>query len=192
MGLPIVVDSDLGSIFPFHIWLFKTSLSEIKRSSIRTASACLRTWESLQTVPQAYCSDLSLCAVLEDKDYPLTQCLLSSTCCRRSSNLCVFVPPPPSPLCPTSSLAAGYPDHMVFSEFRRRFDVLAPHLTKKHGRHYIVTDEKRVSVRAVSHCWYDENTCGCCRGTLLDISGKSEGWTEPRLWSMWLQKQLKC
>lgn len=43
-------------------------------------------------------------------------------------------------------LLSGYPDHMVFSEFRRRFDVLAPHLTKKHGRHYIVTDEKRVSV----------------------------------------------
>uniref|UniRef100_A0A668AK76 Myosin XVIIIA n=1 Tax=Myripristis murdjan TaxID=586833 RepID=A0A668AK76_9TELE len=41
----------------------------------------------------------------------------------------------------------GYPDHMVFSEFRRRFDVLVPHLTKKHGRHYIVTDEKRVSRR---------------------------------------------
>ncbi|KAM6464667.1 unconventional myosin-XVIIIa isoform 4-T6 [Liasis olivaceus] len=37
----------------------------------------------------------------------------------------------------------GYPDHMAFAEFRRRFDVLAPHLTKKHGRHYIVTDEKR-------------------------------------------------
>ncbi|XP_062329811.1 unconventional myosin-XVIIIa isoform X10 [Osmerus eperlanus] len=37
----------------------------------------------------------------------------------------------------------GYPDHMVFSEFRRRFDVLAPHLTKKHGRNYIVMDEKR-------------------------------------------------
>ncbi|XP_061683938.1 unconventional myosin-XVIIIa isoform X2 [Syngnathoides biaculeatus] len=37
----------------------------------------------------------------------------------------------------------GYPDHMVFSEFRRRFDVLAPHLTKKLGRHYIVTNEKR-------------------------------------------------
>uniref|UniRef100_A0A8C2VHD4 Unconventional myosin-XVIIIa n=1 Tax=Chinchilla lanigera TaxID=34839 RepID=A0A8C2VHD4_CHILA len=37
----------------------------------------------------------------------------------------------------------GYPDHMVFSEFRRRFDVLAPHLTKKHGRNYIVVDEKR-------------------------------------------------
>lgn len=34
---------------------------------------------------------------------------------------------------------------MVFSEFRHRFDVLAPHLTKKHGRHYIVKDEKRVS-----------------------------------------------
>ncbi|XP_042153452.1 unconventional myosin-XVIIIa-like isoform X9 [Oncorhynchus tshawytscha] len=37
----------------------------------------------------------------------------------------------------------GYPDHMVFSEFRRRFDVLVPHLTKKHGCHYMVTDEKR-------------------------------------------------
>ncbi|XP_073779823.1 unconventional myosin-XVIIIa isoform X10 [Danio rerio] len=37
----------------------------------------------------------------------------------------------------------GYPDHLVFSEFRRRFDVLTPHLTKKHGRNYIVTDEKR-------------------------------------------------
>ncbi|XP_056252607.1 unconventional myosin-XVIIIa-like isoform X3 [Seriola aureovittata] len=37
----------------------------------------------------------------------------------------------------------GYPDHMVFSEFRRRFDVLAPHLTKKHGRNYIVKDERR-------------------------------------------------
>ncbi|TWW77777.1 Unconventional myosin-XVIIIa [Takifugu flavidus] len=42
----------------------------------------------------------------------------------------------------------GYPDHMVFSEFRRRFDVLAPHLTKKHGRQYIVTDEKRARVEA--------------------------------------------
>lgn len=42
-------------------------------------------------------------------------------------------------------LIAGYPDHMVFSEFRRRFDVLAPHLTKKLGRNYIVKDEKRVS-----------------------------------------------
>ncbi|KAG9485987.1 hypothetical protein GDO78_008861 [Eleutherodactylus coqui] len=37
----------------------------------------------------------------------------------------------------------GYPDHLVFCEFRRRFDVLVPHLTKKHGRNYIVTDEKR-------------------------------------------------
>ncbi|XP_062409147.1 unconventional myosin-XVIIIa isoform X4 [Sardina pilchardus] len=37
----------------------------------------------------------------------------------------------------------GYPDHLVFSEFRRRFDVLAPHLSKKHGRNFIVTDEKR-------------------------------------------------
>ncbi|XP_053130593.1 unconventional myosin-XVIIIa isoform X13 [Hemicordylus capensis] len=39
----------------------------------------------------------------------------------------------------------GYPDHMVFAEFRRRFDVLAPHLTKKHGRNYIVMDEKRAA-----------------------------------------------
>uniref|UniRef100_A0A673LDV4 Unconventional myosin-XVIIIa-like n=1 Tax=Sinocyclocheilus rhinocerous TaxID=307959 RepID=A0A673LDV4_9TELE len=37
----------------------------------------------------------------------------------------------------------GYPDHLVFSEFRRRFDVLSPYLTKKHGRNYIVTDERR-------------------------------------------------
>ncbi|XP_068126217.1 unconventional myosin-XVIIIa isoform X5 [Hyperolius riggenbachi] len=37
----------------------------------------------------------------------------------------------------------GYPDNMVFCEFRRRFDILVPHLTKKHGRNYIVTDEKR-------------------------------------------------
>lgn len=43
-------------------------------------------------------------------------------------------------------LSLGYPDHMVFSEFRRRFDVLAPHLTKKHGRNYIVVDEKRVGL----------------------------------------------
>ena len=35
---------------------------------------------------------------------------------------------------------------MVFSEFRRRFDVLAPHLTKKHGRNYIVVDERRVGL----------------------------------------------
>lgn len=46
------------------------------------------------------------------------------------------------------SPCTGYPDHMVFSEFRRRFDVLAPHLTKKHGRNYIVKDEKRVSQSA--------------------------------------------
>ncbi|XP_072286625.1 unconventional myosin-XVIIIa isoform X5 [Pyxicephalus adspersus] len=37
----------------------------------------------------------------------------------------------------------GYPDHMAFCEFRRKFDVLVPQLTKKHGRNYIVTDEKR-------------------------------------------------
>lgn len=55
----------------------------------------------------------------------------------------------------------GYPDHMVFSEFRRRFDVLAPHLTKKHGRNYIVTDEKRVS-----HC-VCVYICVCVRSSVL-------------------------
>lgn len=45
-----------------------------------------------------------------------------------------------------TALSLGYPDHMVFSEFRRRFDVLAPHLTKKHGRNYIVVDERRVGL----------------------------------------------
>lgn len=45
-----------------------------------------------------------------------------------------------------AALCLGYPDHMVFSEFRRRFDVLAPHLTKKHGRNYIVVDERRVGL----------------------------------------------
>ncbi|XP_031428134.1 unconventional myosin-XVIIIa-like isoform X2 [Clupea harengus] len=39
----------------------------------------------------------------------------------------------------------GFPDHMVFSEFRRKFDVLAPHLTKKLGRNYIVKDERRAA-----------------------------------------------
>uniref|UniRef100_A0A8C5H6E4 Unconventional myosin-XVIIIa-like n=1 Tax=Gouania willdenowi TaxID=441366 RepID=A0A8C5H6E4_GOUWI len=46
----------------------------------------------------------------------------------------------------------GYPEHMVFSEFRRRFDVLAPHLTKKLGRNYIVKDEKRVSQLSDTCC----------------------------------------
>lgn len=48
------------------------------------------------------------------------------------------------------ALFLGYPDHMVFSEFRRRFDVLAPHLTKKHGRNYIVVDERRVGLRSLT------------------------------------------
>lgn len=42
---------------------------------------------------------------------------------------------------------------MVFAEFRRRFDVLAPHLTKKHGRNYIVVDEKRVRAPCQSLLW---------------------------------------
>ena len=34
---------------------------------------------------------------------------------------------------------------MTFAQFRQHFDILAPHLSKKHGRYYIVTDDKRVS-----------------------------------------------
>lgn len=51
---------------------------------------------------------------------------------------------------------------MVFSEFRRRFDVLAPHLTKKLGRNYIVKDEKRVSQshREESTCRADTDVVG--------------------------------
>lgn len=68
----------------------------------------------------------------------------SHTSNQTSVRLCRFVSlhlTEPSSFC----FIAGYPDHMVFSEFRRRFDVLAPHLTKKLGRNYIVKDEKRVS-----------------------------------------------
>ncbi|XP_058300914.1 unconventional myosin-XVIIIa isoform X1 [Hylobates moloch] len=56
----------------------------------------------------------------------------------------------------------GYPDHMVFSEFRRRFDVLAPHLTKKHGRNYIVVDERR-AVEELLQC-LDLEKSSCCMG----------------------------
>lgn len=69
-----------------------------------------------------------------------------------SGNPTTLTPPDPLPSLPLHHpppfLRTGYPDHMVFSEFRRRFDVLAPHLTKKHGRNYIVKDEKRVSQSA--------------------------------------------
>ncbi|KAM5215586.1 unconventional myosin-XVIIIa isoform 25-T32 [Hipposideros larvatus] len=56
----------------------------------------------------------------------------------------------------------GYPDHMVFSEFRRRFDVLAPHLTKKHGRSYIVVDEKRAVEELLESL--DLEKSSCCMG----------------------------
>lgn len=56
----------------------------------------------------------------------------------------------------------GYPDHMVFSEFRRRFDVLAPHLTKKHGRNYIVVDEKRAVEELLESL--DLEKSSCCMG----------------------------
>ncbi|XP_064438978.1 unconventional myosin-XVIIIa isoform X6 [Mirounga angustirostris] len=56
----------------------------------------------------------------------------------------------------------GYPDHMVFSEFRRRFDVLAPHLTKKHGRNYIVVDERRAVEELLESL--DLEKSSCCLG----------------------------
>ncbi|XP_066877728.1 unconventional myosin-XVIIIa isoform X7 [Kogia breviceps] len=56
----------------------------------------------------------------------------------------------------------GYPDHMVFSEFRRRFDVLAPHLTKKHGRNYIVVDEKRAVEELLESLDLEQSSC--CMG----------------------------
>ncbi|KAB0356287.1 hypothetical protein FD754_000443 [Muntiacus muntjak] len=55
-----------------------------------------------------------------------------------------------------------YPDHMVFSEFRRRFDVLAPHLTKKHGRNYIVVDERRAVEELLESL--DLEKSSCCMG----------------------------
>uniref|UniRef100_A0A8C2SIL8 Unconventional myosin-XVIIIa n=1 Tax=Capra hircus TaxID=9925 RepID=A0A8C2SIL8_CAPHI len=58
--------------------------------------------------------------------------------------------------------AGGYPDHMVFSEFRRRFDVLAPHLTKKHGRNYIVVDERRAVEELLESL--DLEKSSCCMG----------------------------
>uniref|UniRef100_A0AAY4CUU8 Myosin XVIIIAb n=1 Tax=Denticeps clupeoides TaxID=299321 RepID=A0AAY4CUU8_9TELE len=64
----------------------------------------------------------------------------------------------------------GFPDHMGFSEFRRRFDVLTPHLTKKLGRNYIVKDEKRVILFVTFLCCSSAQLC--CRtqsGHLLQI-----------------------
>uniref|UniRef100_A0A8C2SIH0 Unconventional myosin-XVIIIa n=1 Tax=Capra hircus TaxID=9925 RepID=A0A8C2SIH0_CAPHI len=57
---------------------------------------------------------------------------------------------------------SSYPDHMVFSEFRRRFDVLAPHLTKKHGRNYIVVDERRAVEELLESL--DLEKSSCCMG----------------------------
>ncbi|KAK2111481.1 Unconventional myosin-XVIIIa [Saguinus oedipus] len=65
-------------------------------------------------------------------------------------------------------LSLGYPDHMVFSEFRRRFDVLAPHLTKKHGRNYIVVDERR-AVEELLEC-LDLEKSSCCMGLSRGLS----------------------
>lgn len=59
---------------------------------------------------------------------------------------------------------------MVFSEFRRRFDVLAPHLTKKHGRNYIVVDEKRVGLGLRDLCSPPPSFRALCP-SFLDTAG---------------------
>ncbi|XP_064424299.1 unconventional myosin-XVIIIb isoform X3 [Latimeria chalumnae] len=41
----------------------------------------------------------------------------------------------------------GYPDHMMFSEFRRRFQVIAPPIIKKYGLAYTTTDERKVFLK---------------------------------------------
>ncbi|XP_076130981.1 unconventional myosin-XVIIIa isoform X3 [Alosa pseudoharengus] len=52
----------------------------------------------------------------------------------------------------------GFPDHMVFAEFRRKFDVLAPHLGKKLGRNYIVKDEKRAAEELLESLDLEKNS----------------------------------
>ncbi|XP_062393325.1 unconventional myosin-XVIIIa [Sardina pilchardus] len=52
----------------------------------------------------------------------------------------------------------GFPDHMVFAEFRRKFDVLAPHLGKKLGRNYIVKDEKRAAEELLESLELEKNS----------------------------------
>ncbi|XP_055983959.1 unconventional myosin-XVIIIa isoform X4 [Sorex fumeus] len=82
----------------------------------------------------------------------------------------------------------GYPDHMVFSEFRRRFDVLAPHLTKKHGRNYIVVDERR-AVEELLECLDLEKSSWCMglsrvffrAGTLVRLEEQRDGQTRRNL-----------
>ncbi|XP_051887771.1 unconventional myosin-XVIIIb-like [Pristis pectinata] len=39
----------------------------------------------------------------------------------------------------------GFPDHMVFGDFRRRFQALAPDILKKYGTMFMVTDEKKAT-----------------------------------------------
>uniref|UniRef100_A0A3B3RZY8 Myosin XVIIIAa n=1 Tax=Paramormyrops kingsleyae TaxID=1676925 RepID=A0A3B3RZY8_9TELE len=65
----------------------------------------------------------------------------------------------------------GYPDHMVFSEFRRRFEVLVPHLSKKHGRHYIVSDEKRVTLPPILCNGAGLHCSNCCPLQVLFRAG---------------------
>ncbi|XP_072495923.1 unconventional myosin-XVIIIa isoform X3 [Notamacropus eugenii] len=82
----------------------------------------------------------------------------------------------------------GYPDHMVFSEFRRRFDILAPHLTKKHGRNYIVVDEKRAVEELLESLDLEKSSCymGLSRvffraGTLAKLEEQRDEQTSKNL-----------
>ncbi|XP_041741916.1 unconventional myosin-XVIIIa isoform X2 [Coregonus clupeaformis] len=78
----------------------------------------------------------------------------------------------------------GYPDHMVFSEFRRRFNVLAPHLNKKLGRNYMVKDEKRAVEELLESLDLEKNSyhMGLSRlffraGTLVKLEEQREEQT---------------
>lgn len=81
---------------------------------------------------------------------------------------------------------------MVFSEFRRRFDVLAPHLTKKHGRNYIVVDERRVGLGPhgptgpSSHCSDPSEPAALpCQETTRLALAQVPGLCQPRLgWAL--------
>ncbi|XP_051973117.1 unconventional myosin-XVIIIa isoform X3 [Xyrauchen texanus] len=82
----------------------------------------------------------------------------------------------------------GFPDHMVFSEFRRRFDVLAPHLTKKLGRNYIVKDEKRAVEELLESLELEKSSyhMGLSRvffraGTVAKLEGQRDEYTRQNI-----------
>ncbi|XP_051541928.1 unconventional myosin-XVIIIa-like isoform X2 [Myxocyprinus asiaticus] len=82
----------------------------------------------------------------------------------------------------------GFPDHMVFSEFRRRFDILAPHLTKKLGRNYIVKDEKRAVEELLESLELEKSSyhMGLSRvffraGTVAKLEGQRDEYTRQNI-----------